>query len=68
MENLNKDANLVPYEGKTNPTDYFKMIGADNATDVVILAFDFWDYQYDLQFETISFINAIVRDCSTILD
>ena len=68
VENLNKDANGTPYENKSNPTDYFKCMGTDNAKDVVILAFDFWKYQYDLQFETISFINAIVRDCSTILD
>ena len=68
VENLNKDASGAPFDKKTNPTEYFKGMGADNAKDVVILAFDFWKYQYDLQFETISFINAIVRDCSTILD
>lgn len=68
IENLNKDALGAPFDKKTNPTEYFKYMGADNAKDVVVLAFNFWSYQYDLQFETISFINAIVRDCSTILD
>lgn len=64
-----KDYNTDKGEQKTNPTEYFTLIGSNGKADnIVIMAFDFWDYQYDLQFETISFINTIVRQCSDILD
>lgn len=58
-----------PGAGKDNPSKYFKKQGGvTSAKDVVIMAFDFKQYQPDLQYETISFINTIVRKCSTILD
>lgn len=65
-----KDYNPSVGETKTNPTEYFTLAGSDGKADnVVAMAFDFWElYQYDLQFETISFINTIVRQCSDILD
>jgi hypothetical protein len=64
-----KDSDVNVGKAKINPTEYFKMSGADNAENIVILAFDFWEnFQYDLQFECISFINTIVRQCSDILD
>ena len=63
-----KDYNPNEGEEKTNPTEYFTLVGSDGKADnLVIMAFDFWKYQYDLQFETITFINAIVRQCSDIL-
>ena len=63
--------------GKEDPSKYFKLKGQEvegeeetvyTAKDVVITAFDFLEYQIDLQFETISFMNAIVRECSNFLD
>ncbi len=65
-----KDYNPGEGEVKTNPTEFFALMGSDGKADnVVIMAFDMWqDYQYDLQFETLSFINTIVRQCSDILD
>ena len=64
-----KDYNPSVGETKTNPTEYFSLIGSDGKADhLVIMAFDFWKYQYDLEFESISFINTIVRQCSDILD
>lgn len=58
--------------GKNNPSKYFKLkqTGTEevvSAKNVVIMAFDFYAYQPHLQFETISFINAIIRDCSNFL-
>lgn len=47
---------------------YFKLAGKTNAENVVLLIFDFKSYQPDLQFETISFIDTIVRSCSDLLD
>ena len=59
-------------EGKTDPSKYFKMksidFSVDTADNVVIMAFDFLSYQPDLQFECISFINTVVRECSNVLD
>lgn len=54
--------------GKNNPSQYFTMYNQETATNVVIAVFNFKTAQPDLQYETISFINAIVRDCSNILD
>ncbi len=55
-------------EGKTNPSDLCTMRNAESAENVCIMVFDFRSYQPHLQFETISFINTIVRNCSTLLD
>lgn len=60
--------NFATSEDKNDPSKYFMMKGADNAEDVVIMVFDFRSYQPHLQYETISFINAIVEDCSNIYD
>lgn len=53
-------------EGKTNPSDLCVYKGTESAENVCIMVFDFRSYQPHLQFETISFINAIVRSCSTL--
>lgn len=68
---LNVDA--LTGEGKVDPSKYFKLRSTDSQTvdtskDVVIMVFDFLSYQPDLQFESICFINSIVRECSDILD
>ena len=63
---LNAEA-LVPASGnsKLKNTDYFRVRNSEYAEkgskDVVILIFDFEAYQKDLQFETISFLNTIIR-------
>ncbi len=49
--------------GTTEPSTFLRMKGADSAKDVVIMAFDFYSYQPHLQFETISFMNTIIREC-----
>ena len=54
--------------GKDDPSKYFKIGGEDTAKDVIISVFDFLEYQQDLQFECISFINTIVRACSDVYD
>lgn len=53
--------------GNTDASVYFKMQGADTAENVVMMAFDFYEYQPHLQFETISFMNTVIRECSDIL-
>jgi hypothetical protein len=55
-------------ENKKNVKDYFRIEGFSSAEHVVLLAFDFTEQQPDLQFETISFINTVVRTFSTLLD
>lgn len=54
----------------SNPSKYFTVRGAEEATakDVCIMAFNFRSYQPHLQYECISFINTIVRECSNIYD
>ena len=53
--------------GEINITSYMKLSGTDSAENIVMLVFDFTSEQPDLQYETISFINHIVRKCSDIL-
>ena len=55
-------------EGKKTVNEYFRLKDRATSKDVVLITFDFWSYQYDLQFETVTFVNTIVRDFSTILD
>ena len=55
-------------EGKKSVSDYVKISGKSSAEDVVLLLFDFGKYQYDLQFESISFVNTLVREFSDFLD
>ena len=71
-ENLKYGINLsvLSYEGdgKKDVSRFFQRYDTGTADDVVIMVFDFTEYQPDLQFETISFINTIFRSCSDILD
>ena len=59
---------LVGDETKRSVSEYFKLVGSDNASDVVLCVFDFLSYQPHLQFEAISFINTIVKSCSNLYD
>ncbi len=67
-----KLAGLTNFKGegsnKKDPSEYFKMKGKDDASNVGIMVFNFLDKQPHLQFEVISFINAIVSECSNIYD
>ena len=47
--------------GQKNASDYLRLAGAETSKDVVLMVFDFKAQQPDLQFETISFINTVVR-------
>ena len=59
-----------PDPTKSDPSSFFQVRKyVDNsdmvtAKDVVIMVFDFYKEQPHLQFETISFLNAIIRECS----
>lgn len=53
---------------KKDVSRFFQRYDTRTADDVVVMVFDFTEYQPDLQFETISFINTIFRSCSDILD
>lgn len=55
-------------QGKSDPSVYFKRVGKENAESIAIMVFDFHKEQPNLQYETISAINTIVRECSTLLD
>ena len=57
----------LPVGDKTQPSKFVKVAGAADASNVVLMVFNFRNEQPDLQFETISFINTLVRECSTIL-
>lgn len=52
--------------GKSQPEEYFKLNGAENAKDSVMMAFNFLEYQPDLQFECLQFMCAIIRECTGI--
>ncbi len=69
-ENLIYGFNMFALKGenKKNVSDYLKIEGKGNAEGVVLLMFDFAEYQYDLQFESISFFNTLVREFSDFLD
>ncbi len=54
--------------GKTQTENYFKIDGKTDTKDCVLLVFNFLRYQEDLQFECISFICTVVRECSSILN
>ena len=53
--------------GKQYVSDYLKLKESDSAENVVLLLFDFSSYQYDLQFESISFTITLVKEFSNIL-
>jgi|GEM_PF-1257503 len=52
---------------KKSVSEYLKIAGTDSAQNVVLVLFDFGEYQPDLQFESISFVNTLVREFSDIL-
>ncbi len=54
--------------GEHAPSEFFKVAGSADAKNVVIMVFNFLSYQRELQFETVSFINSIVRSCSDIYE
>lgn len=60
---INVEAFTGDLVGKTDPSTYFRMKNVDSAKDVVIMAFNFRSYQPHLQYETISFMNTIIREC-----
>lgn len=53
--------------GRHSSAEYAKLIDKTDAKDVALMVFDFRRYQPDLQYETISFVNTIVRECSDVL-
>ena len=53
--------------GKTEAVEYFKTNGSDNSNNTIMLAFNFLQYQEELQFECISFMCTVIRECSNIL-
>ena len=57
-------AGLKGGEGKHNPSEFFKMKDSDTAENVVLMAFNFKEYQPHLQYEVISFYNTVIRACS----
>lgn len=63
-----KDSDTSSGEQKKDPSAYFKVKGNSDAKDVVMMAFNFREYQPHLQFETISFMNTVIRQCSDIID
>ncbi len=52
---------------KSSTKDYFRLDGAMDSQSVVLTVFDMKEKQPDLQFETISFVNTVVRNFSTLL-
>lgn len=53
--------------GRTQPEEYFKVDGAESADKSIMLAFDFLEQQPELQFECISFMCTVIRECSDLL-
>ena len=67
-ENLVYGFNMAALTGgKKNVSEYLKITGKDSAENVVLVLFDFSEYQPDLQFEDVSFFNTLVREFSDIL-
>ena len=52
---------------KKSVSEYLKITDTNSAQNVVLALFDFGEYQPDLQFESISFVNTLVREFSDIL-
>lgn len=53
--------------GKTQAEEYFKVNGASTANKSVMMAFNFLEHQPELQFECISFMCTVIRECSDII-
>lgn len=58
---------LPTAEGKLNVSELVSLNGESTAENVVLMIFDFYKDQPDAQFETISFVNCVVRNCSNAL-
>ena len=59
--------NLKCGEGDEEISKYVTLYGNADARDVVLMAFNYLAYQKDEQFEVITFITTLVRNCSDIL-
>ena len=53
-------------EGKYSASSFFAREG--KADEVILMAFNFIEYQPHLQFESLSFMNSVVHLCSNLLD
>lgn len=53
-------------DGKYNVTSFFSKDGS--AEEIILMAFNFINYQPHLQFESLSFMNSVVHLCSNLLD
>lgn len=53
---------------KKSVSEYLKITDTNSAQNVVLVLFDFGSYQKDLQFESISFLNTLVREFSDFLE
>ncbi len=51
--------------GTVNPSRYFKVVEKNDAKNLVLMAFDFRILQPHLQYETLSFINSVIREFSS---
>jgi hypothetical protein len=54
--------------GKSSTVEYFKVNGKANSENSIMMAFNFLEHQPVLQFETISFMCTVIRECSNILN
>lgn len=55
-------------ENKKKTKDYFRLSDFSTSEKIVLLVFDFTNDQPDLQYETVSFINMVVRTFSDLYD
>ena len=67
-EQLRYGLNLSALKGKVDASEFFTLTSSDNSKLVVLMFFDLIEVQPELQFESIIFVNALVRTCSTLLD
>ncbi len=47
--------------GEKDTAQYFRLVDSNKKGDIVLLMFDYGIYHEDMQFETISFVNTIIR-------
>lgn len=53
--------------GKKDISEYVKVLATDSADDVVLCVLNMKEYQEDLEYETVSFIVSLIKNCSNIL-
>ena len=53
-------------DGTRSVNEFFRIVGGTDATDVVIEIFNFRAQQIELQYESISFLTTIVKNCSNL--